>query len=279
MHLFPPDVCGRREEFCQRDSAFGQLYSDPRSRLATAEEALEAMDAAGVDHAVALGFGWNEAGLCSHHNDYLSDVVRRHPQRFSAFGAVQPRHPRQAVEELVRFPRLGLTGIGELMPHLQGYELDGEAMAVLAEVAQATGLIVLTHTSEPVGHSYAGKGDVSPRSILGLADRFPALRIVAAHWGGGLPFYSLMPEVARGLRNVYFDSAATTYLYRPEVYRVVVELVGADRVLFGSDFPLLRPGPMLRKVRALALPDGALDLVLGGSAACLLGLGGPIDDR
>ena len=276
VHLFPPDIRDRREDHCLRDLAFGHLYSDPRSRLATAEDALAAMDAASVDHAIALGFGWSDATVCRDHNDYLADVVRRHPDRFTAFGAVQPADPASATREIDRFPSLGLRGIGELMPHLQGYSLDGPTMAVVAEAAQAKGLIVLTHASEPVGHEYSGKGDVSPTSIVGLAAAFPELRIVAAHWGGGLPFYALMPEVARTLSNVYFDSAATTYLYRPEVYRIVSELVGAEHVLFGSDFPLLRPGPMLRKLRALALPAGALEMILGGSAAALLGLGSAV---
>lgn len=278
-HLFPPDVFGQREEHCRRDAAFGRLYSDPRSRLATAEDALAAMDAAGVDHAVALGFGWSDSAICHDHNDYLSDVARRYPDRFTAFGALQPRDAAAAAREIDRFARLGLRGVGELMPHLQGYALDGSAMATVAEAAQTTGLIVLTHASEPVGHEYPGKGDVSPGSVLGLAARFPELRVVAAHWGGGLPFYSLMPEVARSLSNVYFDSAATTYLYRPEVYRIVAELVGADHVLFGSDYPLLRPGPMLRRVRALSLPDEALGMILGGNAASLLSLGSLSADR
>lgn len=271
VHLFPPDVRDRREEFCRLDPAFRQLYSDPRSRLASAEEALDALDSGGVDHAVALGFGWSDSALCHDHNDYLADVILRHARRFSGFGCVQPGDARRAAAEVGRFPSLGLRGIGELMPHLQGYELDDEAtMSQVAEAAQALGLILLTHASEPVGHVYPGKGDISLRALVLLAERFPRLRIVAAHWGGGLPFYALMPDVARSIQNVYFDSAASTYLYRLEVYRVVSELVGAGHVLFGSDYPLLRPGPQIRKLRSLGLPPDTLELILGRNAQMLL---------
>ena len=93
---------------------------------------------------------------------------------------------------------------------------------------------------------------------------------MCAHWGGGLPFYALMPEVADGLGNAYFDTAASPYLYEGGVYSAVAGLVGPTRILFGSDFPLLRASRLLREIRRSALSEVEKEAVMGGNAAALL---------
>ncbi len=96
---------------------------------------------------------------------------------------------------------------------LQQFHLaDKELMTPIVAALQQHRLILLTHASEPVGHLYAGKGDCTPDVLYSLAVRFPELTIICAHWGGGLPFYALMPEVKKPLGQVYFDSAASPYL-------------------------------------------------------------------
>jgi predicted TIM-barrel fold metal-dependent hydrolase len=132
---------------------------------------------------------------------------------------------------------------------------------------------VLLHASEPVGHHYPGKGTATPDKLLEFLRAFPHLRVVAAHWGGGLPFYELMPEVERLCANVVYDCGASTYLYRPAIFRTVLDLVGAERVLFGSDFPVLKMDRFLQRVRALHWADVAEhDLVLGGNARRVFGI-------
>jgi predicted TIM-barrel fold metal-dependent hydrolase len=89
---------------------------------------------------------------------------------------------------------------------------------------------------------------------------------VLAHWGGGLPFYELMPEVKAALQNVVYDCSASTYLYRFDIFPVATGIVGAERVLFGSDFPVLGQSRFLRKVLASGLTPDALPAVLSGNA-------------
>ena len=139
-------------------------------------------------------------------------------------------------------------------------------------VAQERGLIVTTHSSEPVGHLYTGKGAVTPHILMQFISNFPDATIVCAHWGGGLPFYALMPEVAAALRNIYFDTAASPFLYTPQVYSAVSSLVGADKILLGSDYALLRPRRLLGEIAASSLAPEERDAVQGGNAARLLEL-------
>ena len=76
------------------------------------------------------------------------------------------------------------------------------------------------------------------KQVYHLITAHPALKLVLAHWGGGFPFYELMPEVRRAAANVYYDTAASPLLYDAAVFRWVAGMVGAGKVLFGTDYPL-----------------------------------------
>lgn len=277
VHIFPPEVAADRERYRARDPYFAQLYADPRARLATAEDLIAELDRVGFSGAVALAWGWRDADLRREQNAYMVDVARRYPDRIICLAAA---HPDDSPEDLARVgDALGadLRGIGELMPHGQAYHLDdgiasGRArMAPLIELAAARGAPILTHISEPIGHAYPGKGDVSPAAFLALAATFPETHFVAGHWGGGLPFYSLMPEVRRVLANTWFDSSASPYLYNRRVYRIGADLVGADRVLFGSDYALLPIDRAARQVERANLDAAERAAILAGNALAVYG--------
>jgi predicted TIM-barrel fold metal-dependent hydrolase len=133
-------------------------------------------------------------------------------------------------------------------------------------------LILVTHSSEPVGHIYPGKGAATPAKLYSFITKFTGIPIICAHWGGGLPFYTLMPEVQKALENVYFDSAVSPFLYRPEIYRQVRDLVGADRIIFGSDYPVIPPLRLLKEIELLDFTEEEREMVLSGNARRLLRL-------
>jgi predicted TIM-barrel fold metal-dependent hydrolase len=131
-------------------------------------------------------------------------------------------------------------------------------------------LPLLVHSSEPVGHIYPGKGNTTPDKLYKLASNFPDNVIVFAHWGGGLPFYSLMPEVKRALGNVFYDMAASPLLYNSDVIREVVSLEGSNKILFGSDFPLIRQERILNQVMTSNLTNDQKARILGLNALPLV---------
>ena len=262
-----------RDRYIARDKTFAALYSDSRARLASAEDLIAVMDEDGVDVAVAMGIGWSDYDTAREANDYIIDATRRWQRRIVGFAGINPAWGDKAVWEAERCADAGLRGIGELHPDTQGFDLaDKRTMAGIMAVAEERRLIVTTHSSEPVGHLYTGKGSVTPQVLMRFIGNFPDATIVCAHWGGGLPFYALMPEVASALHNVYFDSAASPFLYTPQVYSAVSSLVGADKALFGSDYALLRPRRLLNEIAASGLTAEQQAAVRGGNAARLLGL-------
>jgi predicted TIM-barrel fold metal-dependent hydrolase len=270
-HIFPPDICSHRMRYCARDPWFNALYADPRARLASADDLIAEMDLAGVDVSVTFSFGWTDPGLIEETNSYVIEAMHRYPKRLYGMAVSQPIAGASAVYELERCAQAGMIGLGELMPHGQGYRLsDIRLLSPLIEVVRRYNLLVLSHCSEPVGHLYPGKGDVSLADMVTFLMAFPDVRFVAAHWGGGLPFYCLMPEIQRIASQVWYDTAATIYLYRSKIFPIVASLVGADRILFASDYGLLRQGRILKHIKQSGLDEGALAMVLGKNAQNLL---------
>jgi len=271
-HIFSPEMIADRENLRQRDRWFGLLYANPRARMATAEDLIRSMDRAGIDLAVTFCFGFADHGLCSLGNDYVIDSIGRYPDRLIGFSCLQAKEWRQSGTELEKCVKAGMRGIGELMPDGQSFDIDDEAaMAPLAEAAEHWQLPVMFHTSEPVGHEYPGKGGVQPQAVYQFARRFPRNTVVCGHWGGGLPFYELMPEVRQTLANVHYDTAASPLLYSGAVFPSVASWA-SRKILFGTDYPLIGQTSFLKGVRETGLSASDLTAALGGNARRVLGL-------
>ncbi|MBI3742669.1 MAG: amidohydrolase [Chloroflexi bacterium] len=273
VHAFPKAMALHRDRYAARDATFRELYAHPKAAIATVDRLLESMDAAGIDLSVLTNIGWATAAMCRETNDYILDAARRHPKRLIPFCTVNPRLGKQAVAEIERCAALGAHGIGELHPDPQGFDLaDKRVMSPIVDAAMRHDLVVLCHASEPVGHAYPGKGTVTPQVLYRFVTNFPEARIVLAHWGGGLPFYALMPEVRRALANVWFDTATSPFLYEPGIWQAAASVVGPDRILFGTDYPLIKQERLLCEVENASLPEKAKRAILGMNAARLLGL-------
>jgi len=274
-HVFSPQVKKKRGKYIESDPCFAILYSKKEAKLTTADELIASMDRDGVDISVILNIGWATHELCVETNDYILESIARYPNRLIGFCAVQPRSIEAAIAEVERCAKGGIRGVGELRPDVQLLDFnDEEMMEPFIEVVREHRLILLTHASEPVGHQYPGKGGITPDILYPFITRFPDLTIVCAHWGGGLPFYALMPEVKKPMNNVFFDTAASPLLYSPQVYNQVIQLVCGYKILFGSDYPLMAQVRVLEEIGSLDLPQETENLILSGNAQSLLGIGG-----
>ena len=270
VHILPDRVRATIDQIASIEPWFAACHSRGE-RVTSAAGLVAAMDEQGIDRAVCFSWPFSDPGLCAEANDYVAASCRAHPDRLIGFGVVQPGDPG-AAREVVRCARLGLRGIGEMNADAQGWELLGDGAARAVRESCAAGLPWNLHCSEAVGHQHPGKGTVTPDRVLGFAERFADLTLVCAHLGGGLPLHAHMREVHAVCERLYFDTAAQPFTYEPSIYRAVVDAVGADRILLGTDHPLLDLPRYLGALESGGLTAAERNLICGANAAALFEL-------
>lgn len=272
VHVTPADIIKDWQKIGEREAYFKLLSESPVNKFATAEDVVDQLDRAGVDKAVIFGFAFKDMGLCSYVNDYVADAVKRFPDRLIGYMVVVP-NSSQVEGEIARCVDLGLSGIGELFPFGQDFDLTSlDEMASLSNVCIERKLPIMIHTNEAVGHHYSGKTDTTAVKASAFAHNFPDLKIIFAHWGGGLPFYELMPEIRKQNKNVYYDTAATPFLYDKKIYQVAKDIGILDKILFGSDYPLIPMKRYIKDVAESGLSEEDQALINGKNARGLLNI-------
>lgn len=263
-HIFPEEVRKNRDAFCQKDGGFLSIYGDSNSRMVGVEELITSMDEAGVRRSVVCGFPWNDPDLCSFHNQYLMESKARYPDRLIVFISLPFSTPQRSAVEFEKRIKEGARGVGEVA--FYGKEMDAQKIDLMRPILtqmEQKGIPLLLHTNETIGHPYPGKGGTPLERFYEFAVSFPNLPILFAHWGGGLLFYELMPEVAKGLQHVYYDTAASPFLYSNKIYKIAKEIVGVERIVFGSDYPLIRPKRYFEDLKASGLSEEEITKILG----------------
>lgn len=283
VHLYPPAV--NRAPAAWAEAAGEPEWAAMSARLRKdgrpvqafpgVGELLREMDAAGVERAVLLGWYWRRPETCGVQNRFFAECVRAHPDRLSAFATLHPGAGRAETRaEMRRAHADGLVGLGELSPHAQGYATDDPVFRDALGLAAELGLPVNLHVTDPDGRPYPGRVETPLADLTRLARACPTATFILAHWGALLP---LREPDAAGLGNVFYDTAASPLLYGAEVWTRFLAAVPAERVLFGSDFPLnlypkLDAAPAMSRLIAEARAGGATDAVLAGNASRLLRL-------
>ncbi len=266
-HIFDPEQIARRAEIAASDATFAEFYADPAAKMADGAALSATVTQAGLDGAVAAGFSFSSAREIGSQNEHLLAVANT-DRRIVPLATVNPALGGWEAEA-GRALAAGARGFGELRPHNQGWDPLGAEAKRLYSLAQDAHAVILWHVSEELGHQYPGKqGGVSAMELWHVAAEFPVLRMIAAHLGAALSFFLQMPEVKQSLASVWFDTAAFGLLYDDRSVARLVDLAGPDRVLFGSDYPLLSPRRQLQRVTAL-LPGDVAQAVCGGNAESL----------
>ena len=206
---------------------------------ANVEEMLSAMDSAGIQQAVLLGWYWENEATCRWHNNVIAEWVNTAPDRFIGFAAIHPgSSPENVIKQCNHAQSLGLRGIGELHPGVQKFNSASEGWQALAEWCVEQDWPVNLHVTEPAGRDLPNNVPTSLDDFVRMARLHPKLKLILAHWGGGLAFYELNPYLRETLKNVYYDTAASPLLYDQMIFRRVIEIIGTEKILFGSDYPL-----------------------------------------
>lgn len=275
------------------------------------DKRLAAMDAQAVDlEVLSINPFWYgrdrdlAAAIVKIQNEKLAELCASKPDRFAAFASLTLQAPDLAVQELeTAMKKQGLKGaaIGGIVA---GVEFSDPKFHPVWAKAEELGAVLFIHPQgvPELGRRLAGNGwlgntianplettiALSHLIFEGTLDRFPGLKIIAAHGGGYLPSYAdrsdhaclvgpagcnpniaLKKKPTEYLKQLYFDSL----IFSPEALRHLAAQVGAGQIVLGSDYPY--PWQMKPVDHVLAtepLSDEEKAAILGGTAAKLLGI-------
>jgi len=271
---------------------------------------LQAMDAQGIDLAVlSINPNWYDASrdlaaqVIALQNETLAEFCARHSDRFAAFASVALQFPDLAAEQLEQgMKKLGLRGAA-IGGSVGARELADPALDPFWAKAEALGATVFIHpqASGVLTARLRGNGlltnviwnplettiALSHLIFEGTLDKYPGLKICAAHGGGYLPSYmnrsdrgcQVFPEQCKAgvpkkepteyVKQLYYDSLVFT----PEALRHLVAEVGAGQIVVGTDYPYpWVTEPVDHVLKTPGLSDADREAILGGTAARLLGL-------
>jgi predicted TIM-barrel fold metal-dependent hydrolase len=272
-HIFPKQIRTKRENYFSSEPEFELLYNRSEAKMAGAGSLVEVMDEQRVDVAVIFGFPWKNSNTFKRHNDYILEAVEKYSGRLVGFSCFDYFN-EEAVDEATRCLNSGLVGIGELAVYQTGIdELSVRKLEPFMDICREQNRPVLFHTNESVGYTYPGKAPMSLNQVYALIKRFPDNTIVLAHWGGGIFFFNLAKkEVKESLKNVYFDTAASPFIYDSDIYRIALQVIDREKILLGSDFPTLNPDRYFEELKVSGISPSEIESICGGNAARLLNL-------
>lgn len=278
VHLYPPPInadpagwaAAHGEEHWAVLATRVRKSGVPVQGFPSVDELLRDLDAAGIDRAVLLGWYWRRPESCAEQNRFFAGCVRDHPDRLAACATIfPPAGIAHVAEELARAREAGFQGLGELSPHSQHYPVDDPAFEAALLQAGAWNWPVNLHVTDPQTRAYPGRVETPWADFEALATKFPKTTLILAHLAGGVAV-PLQP-------NLYVDTAALPVSYAQETWPGLVRRLPADRVIFGSDYPLrLYPQETgLRRFREeVAGATGDSAAVLGANAAKWFGVPG-----
>lgn len=250
-HAYPEKVAGKAVEFLNQ---YYHVHCQGTGRM---KDLLASAADAGVDYLLIHAVATKPSQV----ENVNSWIARHLSDRVFGFGSIHPDYP-DIPGELERIRSLGLRGV-KLHPDFQEFYADSPAMDPVYGRLEGV-MPVLFHAGDE-NNDYS-----SPRRIANVAERFPGLTVIAAHLGG----YSQWEESEKYIigKNIYIDTSSSLFKLPPERAVEIIRKHGAERVLFGTDYPLTRHREELERFHALGLSEREERLILFENAKKLLKL-------
>lgn len=267
VHVLPPEWCRSTFRPPADETVINRKFYDHPERdiaLRGAHEAalLAEMDRSGITGAIIMGLPWVSPELCWRNNDYVAELVKRHPRRFWGAGLLPSPEAENASDAVKRIADMGLRGV-KVIPSWQGWRLDDQRFALALETIEAQRMFLEPHTD----YSFTPQEVGDPQSALfTVLRRHPGLRVVAPHLAGMLCLHAMHAPFRDIFRNVLLVGSVPTTM---RFIEFAVAAAGAENIAFGSDFPF-NPSHDQVSVREsferLDLSDRDKELIAGQNA-------------
>ena len=244
-----------------RDGALGEGLAH--------DEMLALMDSAGIERALLIATKTGQLGIPgSWHLPYavVAEAVQRHPDRFSGLAGLDPTEGMAGVRALERAVRDdGFVGAHfyphwfELAPdHARWYPFYAKCVELDIPVQLQIGQSLVYDLNRPL------KSVGRPITLDAVACDFPELKLVGIHVG--IPWTEEMIAMSWKHRNVYIGCDAHSPKYWPQSFIHYINSYGQDKVIFGTDYPVLDFERTRREIEALGLKEGVLQKLLRDNA-------------
>ena len=254
-HIYPDKIAAKAAQ------SIGEFYEISMALDGTLATLLRQGEEAGISrflvHSVAVT--WERAHAI---NEFLARSVAAHPDKLIGFGTMHPDHPEME-KELDFIVSLGLRGV-KLHPDFQYFCLDDENAIRMFEAMAERKLPLLVHTGD-TRYPYS-----EPERMARALDRVPGLVAICAHLGGWSVWNDAW-RVLAGRKNVYVDCSSSLYAMKPEDAAEVIRRYGADRVFFGTDYPMWTAQEEIDRVTALPLTDREREMIFHGNFERFIG--------
>ncbi|MCM1023602.1 MAG: amidohydrolase family protein [Prevotella sp.] len=258
-HIFPNKVAEKAV------AGIGNFYNTLTMELdGTVEGLLKNGGSAGVDRFLVHSVATVPEQVTSI-NNFIGRSVKKYPDKFVGFAAMHPDFG-DVPAELDRAMSLGLKGV-KLHPDFQRFNADGEKAMAIYEAAAERGLPVLIHMGDSrTDFSKAGR-------LVNVLERFPELEVIAAHFGGWSEWDASAEILGDGrFKHLWTDCSSSLYAMSPEHAKRLIDAYGADRVLFGTDYPMWTASEELERFDKIPLTEGEREMILHENAERLLKL-------
>ena len=232
-------------------------YSRTKIIPTDAEAMIQVMDQAGVEKICISSF-LSIGPDCKVGNEMVAAAIKQYPHRFVGYGVVNPNRPQEIDAELRRcFEELGMRAI-KLHPATHQVPIDGSAFRKVFDFAASKTLPILSHEWGP------------PEFLDRLSSEHPDISFIMAHMGfwDGRSDFTYADVVARH-DNIYVDLAYSNVYYG--ALERLVAMIGAEKIVFGSDFPLHDPAYQLGRVRFAQLSGKEKQMILGLNMLRIIG--------
>ncbi len=238
-HIYPDAIARRAAD------SIGEFYGLTMHLDGTVDELLSAGEKAGIARHLVHSVAVTPSRVRSV-NDFLIAAAQAHPDRLIGFGTMHPDYA-DLPAELRRLKAAGLRGV-KLHPDFQRFRLDDDnAMAMFRAMAEL-GLPALVHTGD---HRYPFS---EPSRMARVLCALPELKAICAHLGGWSVWQEAWKELA-DLPNAWVDTSSSLYALSPEEAAAIIRRYGAERVMFGTDYPMWEPSEELKRLAAVPLTD------------------------
>lgn len=253
-HIFPQKIAEKAT------TAIGDFYDIPMNNCGLPENLLEV----GAEISVSKYLVCSTATVPQQAqaiNNFIAEECEKHPE-FFGFGTLHAEMDGLE-EEAGRIAALGLRGI-KLHPDFQKFDIDDPRAEKIYQAAKKHDFPVLIHMGDD-RYDYS-----SPKRLAIMADKYPETRFIAAHFGG----YRRWEEAGELLRkkNVWFDTSSSLPMISKEEALRLVDCYGADRLFWGTDFPMWSHKKELERFLALGLPEEINRMILSENAKKFFGL-------